>query len=69
MNNSNCFVHPFFVMYENLQKSKWRERIIRYAPLILWIGLIMLLSTGQASMSNTSHFIRPVLEFFFPNAP
>ena len=53
----------------NVQKSKWRERIIRYAPLVLWIGLIMFLSSGQASMSNTSRFIRPLLEFLFPNAP
>ena len=52
-----------------LQKTDWRGRIIRYAPLILWIGLIMFLSTGQASMSNTSRFIRPLLEFLFPNAP
>jgi VanZ family protein len=56
-------------MVENLQKSKWRGRVIRYAPLVLWIGVIMFFSTSQASMSNTSHFIRPVLVFFFPNAP
>ena len=53
----------------DLQKSKWRGRIIRYAPLILWIGLIMFLSSGQGSMSNTSRFVRPLLEFLFPNAP
>lgn len=52
----------------DLQKSKRRERIIRYAPLVLWIGLVLFLSTGQASMSNTSRFIRPFLEFLFPNA-
>jgi VanZ family protein len=53
----------------DLQKSKWRGRIIRYAPLILWIGLIMFLSSGQASMSNTSRFVRPLLKFLFPDAP
>lgn len=53
----------------DIQKTDWRGRIIRYAPLILWIGLIMFLSTEQASMSNTSRFIRPLLEFLFPNAP
>ena len=42
---------------------------MRYAPLVLWIGVIMFLSSGQASMSNTSRFIRPLLEFLFPNAP
>ncbi len=52
-----------------LQKTDWRGRILRYAPLVLWIGLVLFLSTGQASMSNTSRFIRPLLEFLFPNAP
>ncbi len=42
---------------------------MRYAPLVLWIGVIMFLSSGQASMSNTSRFIRPLLIFLFPGAP
>ena len=50
-------------------RSKRRERIFRYAPLILWIGLIFFLSSGQASMPQTSRFIRPLLEFLFPNSP
>jgi VanZ family protein len=54
---------------QNIKSNQWRGRIIRYAPLILWIGLIMFLSSGQASMSNTSRFIRPFLEFLFPEAP
>lgn len=53
----------------NLEKNKRRERILRYAPLVLWIGLVLFLSTNQASMSNTSRFIRPLLQFLFPNAP
>ncbi len=56
-------------MVNNLQKSTWRERIIRYAPLFLWAGLILFLSTGQGAISNTSRFIRPLLEFLFPNSP
>lgn len=52
-----------------LQKTVWRGRIYRYAPLVLWAGLVLFLSTGQASMSNTSRFIRPFLEFLFPSAP
>lgn len=56
-------------MSENdLQKNKWRGRIFRYAPLILWICLVLFLSSGNASMSNTSRFVRPFLEFIFPNA-
>ncbi len=52
----------------DLQKSVWRGRLIRYAPLVFWVGLVLFLSTGNASMSNTSRFIRPLLEFLFPNA-
>ena len=52
----------------NMQKVSWRKRIIRYAPLLIWIGVIFFLSSGQASMSNTSLFMRPFLEWLFPNA-
>lgn len=70
MNKSERFYSSFFIaMAEDWQKSKWRGRIVRYAPLVLWIGVIMFLSTSQASMSNTSRFIRPLLAFLFPNAP
>jgi VanZ family protein len=54
---------------EFLNSSKRREQFFRYAPLILWVGLVLYLSTGQASMSQTSRIIRPLLEFFFPGAP
>ncbi|MBC7900311.1 MAG: VanZ family protein [Saprospiraceae bacterium] len=49
-------------------KIKRRERLTRYAPLFVWIGVIFFLSSGQASMSETSRFIRPLLEYFFPSA-
>ena len=41
----------------------------RYAPLVLWIGVIFYMSSDQGSMSQTSRFIRPLLEFLFPTAP
>jgi len=56
-------------MIDNVQKSQRRRRIFRYAPLFLWLGLILFLSTGQASMSNTSRFVRPLLTWLFPAAP
>ena len=56
-------------MISVLQKSNRRGRILRYAPLILWIGVVLFASTGNASMSETSRFIRPLLHFLFPNAP
>ena len=50
-------------------KEKRRERFFRYAPLILWIGVIFFFSSTQGAMTNTSRFIRPLLVFIFPNAP
>lgn len=54
---------------ENTVNTKnWRKRISRYAPLILWIGVVLFASTTSASMSKTSIFVRPILEFLFPSA-
>jgi VanZ family protein len=55
-------------MASDLQKSKWRECVWRYAPLFLWIGVIFFFSSRQGAMSNTSLFVRPILLFFFPDA-
>lgn len=49
--------------------SKRRTRLLLYAPLLLWIGVIFLLSSGQGSSGRTSLIIRPILEFLFPSAP
>lgn len=51
-----------------IHESKRRGRFFRYAPLLFWIGVIFYLSGGQGSFEQTSRFIRPLLEFFFPNA-
>ncbi len=56
-------------MNDKLQKSKWRGRLFRYAPLLLWIGVIFYLSSSNGAMSNTSRFIRPLLEWLFPLMP
>lgn len=53
---------------KNFINSNWRGRFFRYAPLILWIGVIFFMSSGQASMSETSRFIRPFLEWLFPQS-
>ena len=49
-------------------KNKGREQLILYAPLIIWIGVIFFLSSGQGSSTRTSIIIRPILEFLFPAA-
>ena len=55
-------------MEETIESSIWRGRFLRYAPLVLWIGVILFLSSNQGSMAATSRFIRPIIEFFFPSA-
>jgi VanZ family protein len=50
-------------------RSKGHEWLWRYAPLAIWIGIILFLSSPQGSMTETSRFIRPVLVFLFPSAP
>jgi VanZ family protein len=49
--------------------NKWRERFFRYAPLFLWIGVVLFASTTEGAMQNTSRFIIPLLKFLFPNTP
>lgn len=51
-----------------INNSRWLGRTHRYAPILLWVAVIFLASSTGASMSRTSRFIRPVLEFFFPGA-
>ncbi len=52
---------------KTLDDSIWHGRIFRYVPLILCICLILIASTTNASSSNTSRFIRPLLEYLFPD--
>lgn len=47
--------------------NKWRGRIIRYAPLLLWIGVIFFLSSNMGAATNTSRIIRPLLLWLFPD--
>ena len=41
----------------------------QYAPVVFWMAVIFYLSSDQGSMSQTSRFIRPLLEFLFHAAP
>lgn len=56
-------------MSKSEKSNKWRGRILRYAPLILWVSVVLFASTTTGSMNNTSLIIRPLLEFLFPNTP
>ena len=53
-------------MSENAKK--WRGRMIRYAPLLLWLAVIFINSSTVGATNNTSRVIRPLLEWLFPNA-
>jgi VanZ family protein len=50
-------------------KSKRREQFMLYAPLLIWIGVIFFLGSGQGASTRTSIIIRPLLEWLFPSAP
>lgn len=47
------------------ESRAWHEHWWRFIPLVLWVGVILFSSTGNASMSRTSRFLRPLLELFF----
>ena len=48
--------------------DKRRGRFFAYAPLVLWAVLILILGSGAGSTAQTSRFIKPLIEFFFPDA-
>jgi VanZ family protein len=45
----------------------WRARLWRYGPVLVWMLMIFLFSTGGLSASNTSRIIRPLLLWLFPD--
>jgi VanZ family protein len=51
----------------NLKKER-RGRFFAYAPLFIWIAVILILGSGPGASAQTSRFIRPLIEFFFPDA-
>jgi len=55
--------------FNRLGNNKWRAGLIAYAPLVLWIGVIVYLSSNSGSMAETSRFIGPLLKFLFPATP
>ena len=56
------------MVLENSNRFWRREQIILYAPLLIWIGVIFFLSSGEGASTRTSIIIRPILEFLFPAA-
>ena len=50
-----------------METRSTRERIWRYAPLIIWMALISFASSNEFSAVNTSRVVRPLLLWLFPN--
>jgi len=50
-----------------METRSTRERIWRYAPLIIWMALISFASSNEFSAINTSRVVRPLLLWLFPN--
>lgn len=56
------------MLTQNSTNDNRSGRILKYAPLFLWIAFIFLMSGNAGAFSETSRFIRPILEFLFPGA-
>jgi VanZ family protein len=56
-------------LVNEIDSHQRRGRLVRYAPLLLWTGVILYLSSDDGSMEQTSRFIGPLLHFLFPSAP
>ncbi len=52
-------------MSRETDRRRW---LTAYAPLIIWIFVILGLGSGIGASEETSRFIRPLLEFLFPFA-
>ena len=50
-----------------MDSRKWRARLWAYAPVVLWIGVIFLMSSNFGSSANTSLIVGPLLHFLFPS--
>jgi VanZ family protein len=50
-----------------LNQSLFNQRLVRYGPVLLWIGLIGFASTHGFAAGNTSRIVRPLLLWLFPN--
>ncbi|MGD9560795.1 MAG: VanZ family protein [Pyrinomonadaceae bacterium] len=53
---------------ENDVSQQRRVRFFAYAPLVLWIAVILVLGSGPGASAQTSRFIKPLIDFFFPDA-
>lgn len=54
-------------MQSEANRSTTLQRVLRYGPVLLWTGLILIASTQGFSAGNTSLIVRPLMLWLFPN--
>lgn len=54
-------------MTQIIAVNQWRGRFWTFAPVFVWIGVIFFFSSPQGAMTETSRFIGPLINFFFPD--
>ena len=52
---------------ETVEARGGRGRLWRYGPVVVWLAVIFIASTGNLSASNTSRIIGPLLVWLFPD--
>lgn len=57
---------PALAGAQNFQRRRW---LTAYAPLVIWVFVVLGLGSSLGSMNETSRIIRPLLEFLFPSSP
>lgn len=45
-----------------------RGPVAAYAPVLFWAAVILVLGSGTGSAAQTSRILKPLIEFFFPDA-
>lgn len=49
------------------ETSSFLSKLFRYGPILFWFSVISMASTNNFSNENTSHYIKPFLEWLVPD--
>jgi VanZ family protein len=64
-----CLIHRVSsILVKTDNKLKRRRWLTAYAPLFIWVVVIIDLGSGMGAVNETSRIIRPLLEFLFHGA-
>lgn len=59
--------HQPVSQYSDEGHASWRDRLWRYGPLLAWMAVIFLGSTGALSATNSGSVLKSLLLWVFPN--